>query len=86
MKNFFLQILSKLFLQKEIFKFPISELVEKLSSQSNTKYLILDGIITQRLLDTAKDTGIEFILGHKIAKVENTGNLTLKTFRELNVN
>jgi len=72
--------------QKEVFKFPISELVEKLSSQSNTKYLILDGIITQRLLDTAKDTGIEFILGHKIAKVENTGNLTLKTFRELNVN
>jgi len=72
--------------EKEVFKFPISELVEKLSSQSNTKYLILDGIITQRLLDTAKDTGIEFILGHKIAKVENTGNLTLKTFRELNVN
>ena len=72
--------------EKEVFKFPISELVEKLSSQSNIKYLILDGIITQRLLDTAKDNGIEFVLGHKIAKVENTGNLTLKTFRELNVN
>jgi len=72
--------------EKEVFKFPINELVEKLSSQSNAKYLILDGIITQRLLDTAKQIGIEFILGHKIAKLENTGDLTLKTFTELNVN
>ena len=72
--------------EKEVFKFPINELVEKLSSQSNAKYLILDGIITQRLLDTAKQIGIEFILGHKIAKLENTGGLTLKTFTELSVN
>ena len=72
--------------QKEVFKLPISELVEKLSSQSNVKYLILDGIITQRLLDAAKQIGIEFILGHKIAKLENTGDLKLKTFTELNVN
>ena len=50
------------------------------------KYLILDGIITQRLLDAAKEIGVEFIIGHKIAKVENTSNSTLKTFTELNVN
>ena len=72
--------------EKEVFKFPINELVEKLSSQSDAKYLILDGIITQRLLDTAKQIGVEFILGHKIAKLENTGDLILKTFTELNVN
>jgi len=72
--------------QKEVFKLPISELVEKLSSQSNVKYLILDGIITQRLLDAAKEIGVEFIIGHKIAKLENTSNSTLKTFTELNVN
>jgi len=72
--------------QKEVFKCPISELVEKLSSQSNIKYLILDGIITQRLLDASKQIGIEFILGHKIAKLENTSELILKTFTELNVN
>jgi len=71
---------------KEVFKFPISELVEKIASQSNIKYLILDGIITQRLLDAAKEIGVEFIIGHKIAKVENTSNSTLKTFTELNVN
>ena len=72
--------------QKEVFRFPISELVEKISSQSNIKYLVLDGIITQRLLDAAKEIGVEFIIGHKIAKVENTSNSTLKTFTELNVN
>ena len=72
--------------KKEVFRFPISELVEKIASQSNIKYLILDGIITQRLLDSAKEIGVEFIIGHKIAKVENTSNSTLKTFTELNVN
>ena len=72
--------------KKEVFRFPISELVEKIASQSNIKYLILDGIITQRLLDAAKEIGVEFIIGHKIAKVENTSNSTLKTFTELNVN
>ena len=36
--------------QKEIFKVPISELVSKLSTQSGIKYLMIDGIITQRLL------------------------------------
>ena len=72
--------------QKEVFRFPISELVEKISSQSNIKYLVLDGIITQRLLDAAKQIGIRSIIGHKIAKLENTSDLTLKTFTDLNVN
>ena len=72
--------------KKEVLRLPISELVEKIASQSNIKYLILDGIITQRLLDSAKEIGVEFIIGHKIAKLENTSNSTLKTFTELNVN
>ena len=72
--------------QKEVFKIKINELVEKLTSQSDVKYLILDGIITQRLVDAAKEVGIEFIIGHKIAKLESVGDLILKTFTELNVN
>ncbi|MCH8832796.1 MAG: DNA primase [Thaumarchaeota archaeon] len=69
--------------QKEIFKVPISELVTKLSSQSGIKYLILDGIITQRLLESAKNVGIECVIGHRVAKLTNTSGLTLKTFSEL---
>ncbi|MCH8975516.1 MAG: DNA primase [Thaumarchaeota archaeon] len=69
--------------QKEIFKVPISELVTKLSSQSGIKYLVLDGIITQRLLESAKNVGIECVIGHRVAKLTNPSGLTLKTFSEL---
>jgi len=69
--------------QKEIFKVPISELVTKLSSQSGIKYLILDGIITQRLLEAAKNAGIECVIGHRVAKLTIPDGLTLKTFSEL---
>ncbi len=69
--------------QNEIFKVPISELVSKLSTQSGIKYLILDGIITQRLLEGAKNAGIECLIGHRVAKLANPNGVTLKTFSEL---
>ncbi len=69
--------------QKEIFKVPISELVSKLTSQSGIKYLVLDGIITQRLLEAAKNAGIECVIGHRVANLSNSNDLTLKTFSEL---
>jgi DNA primase len=71
--------------QKEIFKVPISEVVSKLSTQSGIKYLLLDGIITQRLLEGAKNAGIECVIGHRVAKLSNSDGLTLKTFGELGV-
>ena len=40
--------------ESEIFRVAIPELVGKISGQSGIKYLILDGIITQRLVDAAK--------------------------------
>ena len=69
----------------ELFKVPISELVDKLSTQSGIKYLILDGIITQRLFDGAKESGIECIIGHRVANLSNTDGVTLKTFTELGI-
>ena len=71
--------------QKEIFKVPISEVVDKLSTESGIKYLILDGIITQRLLDGAKQAGIECVVGHRVAKLDNHDGLKLKTFTELGI-
>lgn len=71
--------------EKEIFKVPISELVTKLSSQSGIKYLILDGIVTQRLIDGAKQAGIGYVIGHRIAKLTNADGLKLKTFTELGI-
>ena len=71
--------------QNEIFKVPISEVVSKLSSQSGIKYLLLDGIITKRLLEGAKNAGIECVVGHRVAKLSNSDDMTLKTFADLGV-
>lgn len=71
--------------QKEIFRVPISEVVKKLSTQSGIKYLMLDGIITQRLLDGARNAGIECVVGHRSAKLTNSEGLNLKTFRDLGI-
>ena len=68
-----------------MFKVPISELVPKISGQSGIKYLILDGIITQRQFDAAKDTGVEYVVGHRIAKLTNTDGVSLKIFRDLGI-
>ena len=69
----------------QLFKIPISELVNKLSTQTGVKCLILDGIITQRLLDNAKTSGIGCIVGHRAAKLSNTGDVKIKTFTELGI-
>ena len=71
--------------QNEIFKVPISEVVSKLSTQSGIKYLLLDGIITQRLLEGAKNAGVEYVIGHRVAKLSNSDGLMLKTFGDLGV-
>ena len=71
--------------QKEVFKVPISEVVSKLSTQSGIKYLFLDGIITQRLLEGAKNAGIQYVIGHRVAKLTNSDGMTLKTFSDLGV-
>ncbi len=71
--------------QNEVFKVPISEVVSKLSTQSGIKYLLLDGIITQRLLEGAKNAGIECVVGHRIAKLSNSDGMNLKTFSDLGI-
>ena len=71
--------------KSEIFKVPISELVSKLSTLSGIKYLILDGIVTQRLVDGAKQAGIECVIGHRIANLTKRDGIALKTFTDLGV-
>ncbi|RNJ76363.1 MAG: DNA primase [Nitrosopumilus sp. H8] len=71
--------------KNEIFRVPISEVVSKLATQSGIQYLMLDGIITQRLLDGAKGAGIKYVVGHRIAKLSNSEGMTLKTFGDLGI-
>lgn len=71
--------------QNEVFKAPISELVSKLASQSGIRHLVLDGIVTQRLLDAARRAGAEFVVGHRVAKLTKANGATLKTFKDLGI-
>ena len=71
--------------EEEVFRVAISELVGKISGQSEIEYLILDGIITQRLLDAAKTAGVKYIVGHRAAKLSNSDGVLLKTFTELGI-
>jgi len=71
--------------ENEVFRVPISELVSKLSTQSGIKFLLLDGIITQRLLDGAKKAGIQYLIGHRVAKLTNSEGVSLKTFSDLGI-
>ena len=69
----------------QVFKVPVSEVVGKLSPGSGIRYLVLDGIITQRLIDAAKQAGIEYVIGHRTANLKSTDGLILKTFTELGI-
>ncbi len=71
--------------QNQVFKVPISEVVSKLSTQSGIRYLLLDGIITQRLLEGAKNAGVKHVVGHRVAKLSNSDGMNLKTFRDLGI-
>ncbi|MEE8132564.1 MAG: DNA primase DnaG [Nitrososphaerales archaeon] len=70
----------------QLFKVPVSELVQKLQDGGDTKYLVLDGIITQRLVDAASKAGVQYVVGHRISDLKKVYDLTLRTFDELHMN
>lgn len=70
----------------QIFRVPVSELVQKLQDGQGTKYLVLDGIITQRLVDAASKAGVQYLVGHRITDLKKGYDITLRTFNELGMN
>ena len=71
--------------ENQIFRVPISELVSKMSGHTGIKYLILDGIITPRLLEGSKKAGIEYLIGHRLARLSAKNGITLKVFADLGI-
>ncbi|MFH1663961.1 MAG: toprim domain-containing protein, partial [archaeon] len=57
---------------KEIKKTKIRELVPILKEQKEIDSIILDGIITKRLIDEAKKHSVKYIIGIKKGKIEET--------------
>ncbi len=69
---------------QEIGRFPISELVQKMEGTSGAQYLIFDGIVTQRLVESAAKVGVKGIIGHRTGELGDVpGDVRIGTFRDL---
>ena len=69
---------------QEIGRFPISELVQKMEGTSGAEYLIFDGIVTQRLVESAAKVGVKGIIGHRTGELsEVPSDVRIGTFRDL---
>tara|TARA_B100000949_G_scaffold233508_1_gene250146 strand:- start:1364 stop:2527 length:1164 start_codon:yes stop_codon:yes gene_type:complete len=69
----------------ENLRVPVSGLVKGIESSTNSKYIVFDGIITQRLVDISNKAGIKYIIGNKAGSdVKNIPEeLKVVTFHEL---
>ena len=68
----------------ELGKMPVNELVSKIGEISGAKHLIFDGIVTQRLIDTASNVGIDMIVGHRTGEIQNKPEgILVYSFRDL---
>jgi DNA primase len=69
---------------QEIARFPISELVQKMEGTSGALYLIFDGIVTQRLVESAARVGVKGIIGHRTGELGQVpDDVRIGTFRDL---
>ena len=68
----------------EIGRFPISELVQKMEETNGALYLIFDGIVTQRLVESAIRVGVKGIIGHRTGELGQVPeDVRIGTFRDL---
>lgn len=70
----------------ELKKIPVRDLVTELESMEagNVYAILMDGIITQRLLDIASTKNIKVIIGARLGKVQyKNPNIVILTFNEL---
>lgn len=66
-------------------KVPVSDIVKQLGVSEGGKFLVLDGIVTQRLIDVADRAGIEFIVGHRTTASKKPSTVKVHTFEELGI-
>ncbi|MBC7091841.1 MAG: DNA primase [Nitrososphaeria archaeon] len=54
-----------------LIRVPVSELAKQLESEElkGAKYIIFDGIVSQRIVDLSEKKGIEVIIGHRIGEI-----------------
>lgn len=70
---------------KTLLKIPVSEVVKNINTAEGAKMLVLDGIVTQRLVDAADKAGIEYIIGHRMGELKKSTYVTVRTFSDLGI-
>jgi DNA primase len=70
----------------QLLKVPVSEVIKRLDSAEGGKLLVLDGIVTQRLVDAADRAGIEYIIGHRTAELKKPADIRVRTFGDIGIN
>jgi DNA primase len=69
---------------QEVGRYPISELVQKMQGASGAYFLVFDGIVTQRLVESATKVGIKGIIGHRTGELSDIpSDVRIGTFRDL---
>ena len=68
-----------------LLKVPVSEIIKRLDSLEGARFLVMDGIITQRLIDAAYRAGIEYVVGHRMAELKKSPEITVKTFDQIGI-
>ncbi|MFI5405856.1 MAG: DNA primase DnaG [Nitrososphaerales archaeon] len=69
---------------KRIVKIPISEIIKKISDLKEGNLLILDGIITPRLVEAANKSGIKYIIGHRTNNLKKSSpDVRVQTFSDM---
>lgn len=71
---------------KTLLKIPVSDVVKKLNSTEGAKMLVLDGIVTQRLVEAADKAGIEYIVGHRMSELKKSTDVRVRTFSDMGIN
>jgi DNA primase len=69
---------------KKIVKIPISEIMKKISSLKDVNLLILDGIVTPRLVEAAARSGIKYVIGHRTSNLKKINpDVHVQTFSDM---
>lgn len=67
---------------REIARVPVKEVVDKLKDLDGVAHIVLDGIITQRLVDTAFSKGVKTLIGVRVGEIiRKPEDLTIATFQ-----
>lgn len=70
--------------EEEVSRVPVSELVETLKDSEGVEAVVFDGIVTGRLIDTAKEKGVKSIIGERVAEgVRIPRGLNILSFKDL---